>query len=296
LRRVIWRLHWERFQRLRRRQAKKRRQAPAVVRFLNQELELHPSLAGVSEELLLFGTHEPLATSFYLDHLSPGDHVLDVGSNIGYWLLSAKSRVGKDGRVLGFEPVARVREILLRNIQRSGQNGIEVFPCAIGASSGTAHFYESQVPNWGSLVRDANLLQTRSTTVQVRRLDDILQDLPGFCPKVLRMDVEGAELMVLEGATEILRKYKPCLFIEFHTSILGWGAVRNSLIGLCNLGYSSGVLIERTWDHPWMSKRMRERRCWSGTIDTLLRRVESPKNRLTEETLSLILRRPWVPS
>ena len=265
-----------------------------MVRFQDRDFELHPSMVGLSEELILFGAHEPLATRIYLEHLSPGDHVIDVGSNIGYWLLSARHRVGATGRVLGFEPVASVYEILQRNIQRSGQNHIEVFPWAIGADNGTTSFYESEVPNWGSLIRNANLLPNRSITVEVKRLDDIVGEVAGFHPSVLRMDVEGGELMVLEGAQEVLRKYKPSLFIEIHTFALGWESVRRALISLRDLGYSSGVLIERTWDQPWISRWMRERRCWTGSIDKLLQRVESPADPLLESTLGLLLKRPGV--
>ena len=69
-----------------------------------EEFELHPSLKGVSEELLLLGIHEPIATNAYFEHLRPGDHVVDVGPNIGYWLCLARKAIGKSGRIVGFEP------------------------------------------------------------------------------------------------------------------------------------------------------------------------------------------------
>ena len=108
------------------------------------------------------------------------------------------------------------------------------------------------------------------------------------------MDVEGAELMVLEGAREVLERYKPCLFIEFHNFALGWEAVKAALVGLQKLGYSSGTLIERTWDQPWMSQWMRDRRSWKGDLDSLLARIESPQNPLTASTLIFILTAPTV--
>lgn len=238
----------------------------------------------------MFGSHEPLATGAYLQTLSPSDHVIDIGSNIGYWLLLASRKVGEAGRILGFEPVPSVYEILQRNIKRSGQNNIEVYPWAIGSQAGSAQFYQSEIPNWGSLIQDSRLCPTGSYAVPVKRLDDILRDFPMFHPTALRMDVEGAELMVLEGARDLLRRFKPTLFIEFHPFLLGWKAIRDRLTSLLDLGYSSGVLIERTWDHPWIDKWMREHRCWSGSIDTLIRKIESPKNPLVESTLTLILK------
>jgi FkbM family methyltransferase len=265
-----------------------------VIRFLDKDFELHPSMQGVSEELVLYGVHEPVATRVYREALSPGDQVIDVGSNIGYWLLLAANRIGSSGRILGFEPVPGSREILQRNIQRSGISNVELSPWAIGAENGAAQFYESQVPNWGSLVKHDDLSPIRSLPVEVKKLDEAVSPSAGFRPSMLRMDVEGAELMVLEGAQNLLKEYKPSLFVEFHPFLLGWDAIRRTLAGLMELGYTSGTMIDRTWDQPWISKWMRGRRCWRGPIDTLIRRIESPKDPLSGSTLTMIIPGPRI--
>jgi FkbM family methyltransferase len=293
-REVVWRLHYERLQWLRRQRAERHEAVPSAISFRGKKFDLHPSLAGLSEEMLMFGIHEPLGTSLYLESLSPGDHVLDVGANIGYFPLVASQAIGPSGRLLGFEPSPDVFEILKHNVQQASATNVEVFPWAIGAKNEIAQFHQSEVPNWGSLIRDEALLPTRSIDVEVKRVDDVVKKFAGFHPTVLRMDVEGGELMVLAGAQEVLREYKPSLFIEVHTFALGWEAVRTALVGLRDLGYSSGVVIERTWDQPWMSKWMRERRHWRGTIDGLLRRMESPKDPLVVATFGLLLRRPGI--
>ena len=287
VRRAIWRLYHERFDRQRR--GLRKPASPSLIPFLGNEFELHAAGEGVSEELRLFGVHEPAATDAYLEKLSPGDHVLDVGSNLGYYLLLAAQRVGDSGRVLGFEPAPGVYEILERNVQRSPYRNVRVSQLAMGAKSGTLEFFESEVPNWGSIFQDSRLQQTRATTVKARTVDDVLRENPGFRPKALRMDVEGAELMVLEGAREVLAQHKPCLFIEFHNFALGWDAVRAALLDLRRMGYSSGVLIERTWDQPWIGQWMRKRRTWKGSLESLIARVESPKNPLVASTLIFVL-------
>jgi hypothetical protein len=103
------------------------------------------------------------------------------------------------------------------------------------------------------------------------------------------MDVEGAELMVLEGAQNLLEKYKPALFIEFHPFLLGWRAIRHTLSGLKDLGYTSGTLIQREWDQPWINKWIRERRRWQGPMDILIQRCESSQDSLSESTLTMVL-------
>ena len=70
-------------------------------------------------------------------------------------------------------------------------------------------------------MRHDGLLPTRSLPVEIRKLDDVVTESPGFRPTMLRMDVKEAELMVLEGAQNLLEKYKPSLFIEFHPFLIG---------------------------------------------------------------------------
>ena len=241
LRRATWKMHYEIFSR-RTRNPIFRKQIPDSIQFLDPAFTLHPSKKGVSEELYLFGVHEPVSTRCYLDCLAPGDDVIDVGSNIGYYALLAAGKVGSRGRIVGFEPAPGVFEILQQNVAYSGRDNIEVFPCAIGAKSGTLEFFESEIPNWGSLFQNSSLMQTHSTSVRAITVDEIVQDRIGFHPKALRMDVEGAELLVLQGAHEVLERYKPSLFIEFHNFALGWEQVRNAITDLRNLGYSSAVV------------------------------------------------------
>jgi len=295
LRQAIWRLHYELYQRLRGREVRSEQASP-VISFHNHEFELHPSIVGVSEELLLYGVHEPLATSTYLRQLSPGDHVIDIGSNLGYYVLLASQRVGPMGRVLGFEPAPSVYSILQRNVQRSGQSNIQVFPWAITSKTDSVEFSESDTPNWGSLFHDDRLQHHHAITVTGKRLDDVVCEFPGFHPSVLRMDVEGAELIIFDGGQEVLHKYRPGLFIELHNVVIEWRAARDLLTNLLDLGYSTGVLIQRTWDQPWMSSWMRRKRCWSGQIDELIRRIESPDDPLMYTTISVILPRPGMVS
>jgi FkbM family methyltransferase len=289
LRRATWKMHYELFMR-RTNNPTFRERIPDSIRFLDHVFKLHPSKKGVSEELYLFGMHEPLSTRCYLECLAPGDHVIDVGSNIGYYVLLAAQKVGSRGRIVGFEPAPGVFDILRQNVAHLGRNNVDVFPCAIGAESGTVELFESEIPNWGSLFQNSSLMQTHATSVRAVTVDEVVRARVGLHPKALRMDVEGAELLVLQGAREVLRQYKPCLFIEFHNFALGWNKVRNTITDLRNLGYSSAIVVERTWDQPWMSPWIRELRHWTGTIDRMLERVELRSDPLLTSTLIFILR------
>lgn len=290
-RRAVWKVNYERFQRQTEALASGEH-IPDTIQFLGREFHLHPSKRGVSEELYLFQQHEPVSTREYLRCLSRGDHVLDIGSNIGYYALLAADKVGPSGRVIGCEPAPSVFEILQHNVRRPELQNIEIFPWAAATRNGSLEFYESAIPNWGSVFQNNSLMQTHSTTVTAKTVDEIVVRAVHFHPSALRMDVEGAELMVLEGAREVIREYRPCLFIEFHNFALGWHAVRAAIADLGSQGYTSATVVERTWDQPWMSSWMRERRCWSGTTEEMLARVESSSDPLIDSTLIFIMRSP----
>jgi len=289
LRKALWRYQFTLFQRKCERWHARRGVRPITVDFIDQEFELHPSCKGLSEEIVLLGVHEPVCTRVYLEHLRQGDHVLDVGSNLGYYAILAAQAVGPAGRILGFEPAQDVFTILQRNVVRSGLTNIRVYPWAISNQSKAIQFYGSEIPSWGSVIREQNLLQARPTTVPAKKLDDLLDEFPEFHPTVLRMDVEGGELMALEGAQNLLRKHKPRILVEIHPFAFEWKRAHDMIVHLRDMGYSSGVLIERIWDEPWASRWLRERRHWAGSTEKLLERIESRTEALNTGVFSILL-------
>lgn len=247
----------------------------AKVQLWGRQFELHPSLAGINEELQVFGVHEPLATETYQRFLKEDDHVIDIGANIGYYLFAAAKVLGNKGKFLAFEPLPSNFSVLERNIQSLDipKDRIQMWPWAIGDTNGTAKFYESKMPNWGGLFQDDKLQQTGTITVEVRRLDEVIESVDGFKPSVLRMDVEGAELLVLAGAKKLIRTYKPMLFIEFHTFAIGMNGVETALDEFQSIGYREGVLIERIWDVPWIASWAGRQRCAYDSLGNLRRRI-----------------------
>jgi FkbM family methyltransferase len=287
LRETAYNYYYHRHERIRGRAFRNGNSGPKIISLFGDDLELHASMRGINESLYLFGAHEPIASAIYSKLLAPGGHVIDVGSNIGYFLRLARNAIGDSGKILGFEPVPGNFEILTRNVCRTPQQNIQIFPWAIGERNETADFYESQVPNWGSLIRDDSLLPKGVIPVEVKTLDNILKDFPTFRPTALRMDVDGGELMILSGARQVLLEYRPLLFIEFHTFALGWEKIQSALLELRELGYSQGVLIDRLWDQPWIGKWFRERPWWSGVKEGRLESLASSASKLPVFTLIL---------
>jgi FkbM family methyltransferase len=158
---------------------------------------------------VLGGTYEPEQTGLFTRWVRPGNTVLDVGAHTGYYSLLAARLVGPSGAVWSFEPdpvnfsflqrhvaLNRVREVHLENAAVSDRQGTE--PFERGSGTGTGH-----------LGGDGKL-RVKTTSVDE------------FCAardlrvSAMKIDVEGAEELVLRGAQTTLARDMPVLFLSTH--------------------------------------------------------------------------------
>jgi len=142
--------------------------------------------------------------------LAPGMTVVDVGANIGYYLLMFEQVIGPEGRVVCFEPVPSNLVELKLNIARNSFRNVSVVEKPVGAQAGRVRF--GQTINGGVLRRG----DSSGTEVEIVTLDEALKQKGDF----LKIDVEGYEGHVLFGATNFIRKYRPRLFVEIHPHLL----------------------------------------------------------------------------
>lgn len=213
------------------------------------KLDLSARRSGIVEELLLYGVHEPVATHSYSQRLEPGMSVLEVGTNMGYYLAIAASRIGGSGRIIGFEPDPELFQVASRNSERLG-TPTRVYPFAASDRDGTSTFYQSEVGNWGSLKNESALQQTTSVEVETRTIDGFCEEMQ-FKPDALRMDIEGAEAMALAGARRTIARDKPLLFIEVHRFMLSEAEYESILSVIKEGGYGRITAIDRYYDWPW---------------------------------------------
>lgn len=144
----------------------------------------------------------------------PGEVVWDIGSHRGFTVLVESRAVGPSGRVFAFEPNPESRLLLERHLRWNQVTNATVFPWALGRRDGERTF------GWERRNPDASLLpvlEKRSSslachlggeghTVQVRHVDGLIADGTAPAPTLLKIDVEGAELEVLEGASALLAR------------------------------------------------------------------------------------------
>jgi FkbM family methyltransferase len=162
----------------------------------------------IGRHIAKYGAHEPRLTAWLSRHLeqSPRGIVIDVGANIGWHTIHA-SRHAAVETVVAFEPDAVNLSLLNRNLQLNGAENVVVCNYALGAREGRARLHRYKESNLGrhSLVSDHGF---GDTDVIVRDLDDVLVRLKLADRRIslLKIDVEGYEPAVIEGASQALTR------------------------------------------------------------------------------------------
>jgi FkbM family methyltransferase len=157
----------------------------------------------LQQQIFFDGYYERPLVEWLERTLRPEDVFWDVGANIGAISLVAARRCR---RVVAFEPDPRSLSRLEQNVRANRLTQIEIVAGALGVSAGTATLYQAADINTGM----TSLVPGRSRAVgeqvvQVLRADDVIAQRPELTPTVMKLDVEGAEHLVLGGAPNLLR-------------------------------------------------------------------------------------------
>ncbi len=154
------------------------------------------------------GTYEMAKQAALERFVRPGMTVYDIGAQAGFYSLFFSQLVGTTGRVYAFEPCAYEARYLLDHIRLNNVANICVIQAAVSERSGLTAltFDRGQTQNAISDRSDA-VLQVPAYSLDDRRLP---------APALIKMDVEGAESAVLEGARRMLREHRPVVFVALH--------------------------------------------------------------------------------
>ncbi|MFH1845023.1 MAG: FkbM family methyltransferase [bacterium] len=166
--------------------------------------------AHIGRSLQLYGEWAEGEMKLLGQLLRPGDLVLDVGANIGTHTLFFARTVGKNGTVLAFEPQRIVFQTLCANVALNSLLNVHTFHAAVGAKNDSVVVppidYETTM-NFGGVSLGSH---REGEIVPMLPLDDL--DLPAC--RLLKIDVEGMELAVLQGAQRLIETAKPIVYLE----------------------------------------------------------------------------------
>ena len=217
----------------------------------------------VSQEILVTGHWQPELWQSIMGNLPQGAVFFDVGAHIGYDSLKASTKVGPNGKVIAFEPNPRTLEQLRSNVLASHAVNVIIEPIACTDRESTLTLYDS-TPEGNSGASSLSLANADEAgrgslpayEVRGRRIDDVVQELGLTRLDVMKIDVEGAEYLVLKGAQDSLRKFHPKLVVEvIPRQLANMGARIEDIVSLLNeLGYGAGKPVD-SMDWEWTAKK-----------------------------------------
>src|SRR5262252_4403222 len=166
--------------------------------------------------------YEPTFYHPFVNRIRPGMTVFDIGAHIGLFGLGAAQRVGQSGRVVAFEPAPQTLAVLRRHVAYNGfERLIDVQPVVVSDSEQPVSFFVYQASMAASMSR-ANVedLNPEQRTTPAQEVLVPALTLDAFCrersmrPDVIKIDVEGAEYRVLNGARELLANHRVTVLCE----------------------------------------------------------------------------------
>lgn len=183
--------------------------------------------------------------AFYTAEVRPGDFVVEAGANVGVFTLMLSELTGPTGAVRTYEPDPELRGILERNVARHRADNVTVRGAAVAAEPGEMTFFRAGKNQGDNRLFTHDGKDGATFPVPVVRLDDELADLPRV--DLLKMDIQGAEVLALRGMTETLAAKPPrTIMMEFWPhGIVGMGGdPRRVIEELLTAGYDVRALGE----------------------------------------------------
>jgi FkbM family methyltransferase len=166
------------------------------------------------------GDYESELQGVFIALIKPGQVVYDVGANVGFMTLLASRLVGPSGMVIAFEPSPLTAKQLRAQVDVNHLKNVVVEEYAVADVAGTSEFIVDDFSVMSRLEKtgavDGKKLRTES--VRTTTLDHMIGVHKP--PQLLKIDIEGAELLALAGAGRLIEEYRPILVVELHSEDL----------------------------------------------------------------------------
>jgi len=160
--------------------------------------------------------YEPQALDALKRNIAPGAVILDVGANVGISAMMMARWCGTEGHIYAFEPSPAPKKLLAEHLRLNGlADRVTICDFALSDAEGMATFYASGISGKSAL-SDANIDQkVEAVKVPVTTIDAYCE-AKKITPSLIKIDVEGFEFSVLNGARKTLKEARPSLLIELH--------------------------------------------------------------------------------
>jgi FkbM family methyltransferase len=171
--------------------------------------------AGKANPETALGTYELPVQQALSNYLKPGDVFYDIGANVGFFTVIAAKLVGSAGKVYAFEPDQQNADRVRHNLQLNQFTNTAVWQKAVSHTTGTGELLLAEYSGGHTLsVVDRPPDFAGSTVVEIVSIDDLINQGQLTPPHVVKIDVEGAELDVLQGMLQTIKQYQPIIIYE----------------------------------------------------------------------------------
>jgi len=208
-------------------------------------------VSNLGAELIRTGEYEPPMTRRLATSLGAGMTFVDVGANEGYFTVVASSLVGTSGHVVSIEPQRRAVGILATNLRLNRCSNVDVVQAAVGDATGSLVIHLMPSVNTGASSASRPVrYPTRRERVRQAKLDDLLPSLSVDTVDVMKIDVEGYESRVIDGARDLFRRgVVRHVALELHPRQLRTlGTTPRDVVFLMeSLGFACTVLGDSAW-------------------------------------------------
>jgi FkbM family methyltransferase len=191
---------------------------PSQVNVENCTLYLNPNDPVLSPAVAL-GVYENYERELFRQFCRPGGTVLDIGANVGLYTVAAASLVGGTGTVIAIEPHPESFRQMQKTIQANGLTQVRAYNVAAGDRKRPINLFLTDDNQADSRVYDAGRGR-RKITVQMVDIDGLLADLGIASVQLIKMDIQGAESLALQG---LLRTLAASQQVVIFTEFWPWG-------------------------------------------------------------------------
>jgi FkbM family methyltransferase len=180
------------------------------IPILQGKLQGKKWIAGSSNHGCWLGSYEYDKQQLFQQIIGSGNVVYDLGGHVGFYTLLASFLVGNTGKVISFEPLPDNLKYLKKHLEINHISNVQVIEAAVCDRDGTAYFEQHNSSFQGHLNSQGTL------EVKTVALDELIFQENLTVPQCIKIDVEGAEIKVLQGAKQLLSQYHPTIFLATH--------------------------------------------------------------------------------
>lgn len=185
----------------------------APMRILQGPLRGKRWIAGSTIHGCWLGTFEPVKQKLFAAAIKPGSVVYDLGAHVGFYSLLAGIQAGPEGKIFCFEPLPRNIGYMRKHFEMNDIHNCFIWDVAVSNREGTASFdFQSSDPSMGHLSAGS----FGPLCVKTVTLDALVATGELAPPDLIKCDIEGGEFDALTGASSILSKFAPTVFLATH--------------------------------------------------------------------------------